>query len=111
MSGYQATGVAMATGGTAVQVAAWVANRPSSAGTPGGPNRGPSERSSNQPRDGLCAKRCVLEHRPPLANGSAPAATPGARVFLLSNQTAVLDAEGPLSGLISRTPTTFAAAR
>ncbi|MHB8318455.1 MAG: hypothetical protein ACYDEP_04350 [Acidimicrobiales bacterium] len=40
MSGYQATGVAMATGGTAAQVAAWVANRPSSAGTPGGPSRG-----------------------------------------------------------------------
>ncbi len=73
MSGYQATGVAMATGGTAAQVAAWVANRPSSAGTPGGPNRG---LASVPPTSHVtvCVLRGVFPSTaPPLANGFAAA--------------------------------------
>ncbi|MHB8318361.1 MAG: hypothetical protein ACYDEP_03880 [Acidimicrobiales bacterium] len=109
IKGYQASGIAMASGGTAAQVQAWVVNRPSSAGIPGGPNRG----LQSVPADSHVTV-CVLEGdfpypAPPLPNGSNPPPATGARVFLLSNGTAVLDAEGPLSGVESRTPTTFAA--
>ncbi len=107
--GYQASGIALASGGTAAEVQAWVASRASSAGIPGGPNRGLQSVPANSH-----VTVCVLEGdfpypTPPLPNGSNPPPATGARVFLLPNGTAVLDAEGPLSGVESRTPTTFAA--
>lgn len=108
ISGYNATSIMVATGGTAAAIEHWVATRPASAGIPGGPDRGLSSVSS-----AAHVTVCVFNGTysipapPGEPNGNAASRADGGRFFLLPIDRVVLDTEGPLGMLERTTPNSF----